>query len=112
LKIRVPGNGLESAGNDRSGSVIAAHRVQGDPHGLLLLCDHNLATLVMPAVGAYPVRKHRFIAPAAVLNLNWLQMQMAPPLALTGVRRAPLGNSHESLPFRDDFEVKRVILGS
>ena len=72
---------------------------------------HNFTLLVEPAIGADPVRQNRLIALAAVLNLDRLEVEVATPLALSGVRRPPLGNSHESLPFSCLFELKSIIVG-
>jgi hypothetical protein len=75
--------------------MIAAHRVERDLHGLLLLFhDHHLTALVMAAVRANAVGQHRLFASRAVLNLNRLEVQVAPPLALPGMRCAPLWNGH------------------
>jgi hypothetical protein len=81
--------------------VIAAHRVQGDPHGLLLflgfffLSDHD-ATLKKTAIRANPMRQDRLVALLAVLNLNRANGVVRPPMALLGTGRTSLGNSHDS----------------
>jgi hypothetical protein len=79
--------------------MIAAHRVERDLHGLLLLFHHyHLTALVVAAVRADAVGQHRLFASRAVLNLNGLEMLMAPPLPLPGMRRTPLRNGHVVSP--------------
>jgi len=66
--------------------MIAAHRVQRDPHCLLLLfLGHDLATLVVAAIRANAVRKHRLLAAMAVLDLRRFEVEVAPAYALPGV---------------------------
>jgi hypothetical protein len=80
--------------------MVAAHRVQRDLHGLLLLFRrYHFAALIIAAVGTDPVRQHRLVALAAVLNLNRFEVEVAPPFALPGVRDASLRNSHGQLAF-------------
>jgi hypothetical protein len=79
--------------------MIAAHRVQRDLHGLLLLFHHHdLTALVVAAVRADAVRKHRLFASGAILNLDRIEVLMAPPLPLPGMRRTPLRNGHVFSP--------------
>ena len=64
-------DGQHRPGHDRSRAVIAAHRVERDPHGLLslLLVFHDdLAALVVTAVRADAVRQDRLVAP----RQNWI----------------------------------------
>ena len=106
-QIRIGGNGLHSARHHRSRCVVAAHRVQRDLHGLLLLFRlHRFAALVVAAVGTDAVRQHRLVALGAILDLQRFDVQMASPLALPGVRSSSLGNSHDSLAFAGSFRSK------
>ena len=99
LEFGIGRDRLHRAGNDGAGGVVAAHRVQGDPHRLLLLFRrHDFATLVIAAVGADTVRQHRLIALRAVLDLHRLNVLMAPPIALAGVRGPSLWYGHDSIP--------------
>ena len=87
-QVGIGGDRLHGAGDDRTGRMVAAHRVQRDLHGLLLLFRrHDFAALVVAAVGADAVRQHRLVALAAVLDLDRLDVVMAAPFALAGVRR-------------------------
>jgi hypothetical protein len=45
------------------------------------------------------------------LDLHWLHVQVAPPLALAGVRGSTLGDSHNLFTFRKESAVKHVIVG-
>ena len=100
-QLGVGGDGLDGAGDDRAGGVVAAHRVQGDPHGLLLLLGvlfgDDDAALEEPAVRADPVRQDRLVALLAILDLDGLDGVVAPPMALLGVGRSSLGNGHDGV---------------
>jgi hypothetical protein len=52
----------------------------------------------MAAVGTNPVRQHRFVALAAILNLQGFDMLVASPLALPGMRGPPFRDCHEYQP--------------
>ena len=98
-ELRVGIHGKHRAGDDRLGRMIAAHRVERDLHGLLLLFHHHdLTALVVAAVRADAVRQHRLFAPRAILNLHGFEMLMATALALPGMRRASLRNGHDCSP--------------
>src|SRR6516164_2632158 len=106
-------NGLDGTGNNRPGCVITAHRVQRDLHLLFLLLFHvhNFPALIVAAIGANAVRQHRLVALRAVLHLNGLDMQMASPLALPGVRRSSLRNCHWVRPCQIRLcDSKEIIL--
>jgi len=70
---------------------------------LLLFRRHDFAALVIAAIRADAVRQHRFVALGTILDLHRFEVQMASPLALARVRRASLGNSHESIAFSESF---------
>jgi hypothetical protein len=98
-EVRVGLHRQNRASDDRFGRMIASHRVQRDLHGLLLLFQHHhLTALVVAAIRAHAVRQHRLFASGAILNLNRLEVLMAPPLPLPGMRRAPLRNGHVFSP--------------
>jgi hypothetical protein len=90
-------NGLNSAGHDGTGRVIAAHRVQRNPHELLLLFldRDDFSALVVAAIRADAVRQSRLIALRAILDLRRLGMMVAAPVALPGTRRTPLRYGHD-----------------
>jgi hypothetical protein len=78
-----------------------------------LLHLHHFAVLVVAAVGADAVWQDRLLAARAILNLNRLQVVMAPPVALPGTRRAPLGDGHECSPsFVERQRGKRSMVGA
>jgi hypothetical protein len=52
------------------------------------------AALVVSARGANPVRQDRLAALAAVLDLDRLDVEVAPPFSLTGVGGASLRDCH------------------
>jgi len=85
VEFRVRLDRLHGAGNDRPWRVVTAHRVQCDPHELRLLLGYHLAPLIVAAVGADAVGQHRLLAPAAILDLEGLEVVVAAPLALPGV---------------------------
>src|SRR5262249_7773778 len=64
----------------------------------LLFHHHDLSPLVVPTVRTHAVRQHRFVALGAVLNLHGLDVLVAPPLALAGVRSSSLRYGPRSSP--------------
>jgi hypothetical protein len=62
----------------------------------LLFHLHYFAALVVAAIRTDAMRQHRLVATAAVLNLQRLDVQVAPPFALPGVRCSSLWDCHES----------------
>src|SRR5262249_28607088 len=70
---------------------------------LLLLRPDHLPALAAAAARAGPVPQHRLIARRPVLDLEGFDVQVAPPLALAGVRSPSLGNSHGSVAFSVSF---------
>jgi len=101
----IGGNGLHGAGNDGAGGKIAAHRIERDQHGLLLLLHlHHCPALVKSAVRTNLVRQYRLTASAAILDLDRLYVQMTAPLALPGVGRSSLGYSHGPNPSMDSLQ--------
>jgi hypothetical protein len=82
-KFGVFGNGVDGAGDDWTRSVIAAHRIEGDSHGLLPFAffdRHDFAVLIDAAIRANAVGQHRLVALRAVLNLNGIAVVVTPPL--------------------------------
>src|SRR5262249_47863702 len=63
---------------------------------LFLFLRHHLAVLVETAVGANPVRQHRLLAARTILDLDWLDVLMAPAFALTGMGDSSLRDCHDS----------------
>jgi hypothetical protein len=92
--------------------MVAAHRVEGDPHDLLLLFGlffgHHDAALEEPAVRAHPVGQDRLVALLTVLNLDGLSGVVRPPHALLGVRRSPFGYGHDGVAGAGGFSVESV----
>ena len=75
LDIGIGGNRLHRAGDDRARRMIAAHRVQRDTHGSLLLFHrHDFPALIVAAIRADAVWQHRLIALGAILNLERLDV--------------------------------------
>src|SRR4029078_10856705 len=112
---------VDGARNDLGGSVVTAHRVDGDGDATGVrysissvraadLVDHRsggglgrrllevdrLAAVVPAAVGADVVRQLRGMAVIAFLELGHAQGEVGAALTLPGVRDASLGNSHGS----------------
>jgi hypothetical protein len=50
----------------------------------------------MTAVAAHMMRQHRLVALAAILDLGRRYVMVAPAMALLGVRRSSLRDSHDS----------------
>ena len=98
MKLGLSLDGLHRTGDDWPGGMVAAHRVEGDPHGLLLLHVDDLAVLVVAAGGADAVRQDGLLAARAILDLNGLEVLVAAPLALPGVGGSSLRNGHDFLP--------------
>src|SRR5438067_12020681 len=91
----VCGHRLHRTGNDRSRCVITPHRVQCDTHGSFLLFHrYDFSVLIVAAVRTDPMRQHRLIASAAVLNLERFNVVVAPPFALAGVGGPSLWDCH------------------
>jgi hypothetical protein len=100
LQISIRRDSLHRPRHNGSGRMIAAHGIERDPHGLLLLFQsHDLAPLVVTAIGANLMRQHGLLTIAAILNLNGLYVQMTPPLPLPGMRRPSLRNRHDFSPY-------------
>ena len=95
------GEGQPRAADVRGRAVIAAHRVEGDPHGSLPLLlfrrfhRQRVAPLVVAAVRTDAVRHHRLAAPHAELNLHRDDVVVAAPRALLGTGGAPFGYGHD-----------------
>jgi hypothetical protein len=85
--VRILGDGLDRSGHDRSGGVVAPHRVQRDPHGLLLLGfqGYDFAPLIEAAVRADAVRQDGLVALRAILNLDRFLVVVASSSSLTGM---------------------------
>src|SRR5262245_49261886 len=100
LYLRILRDGLDGTGHDRPGGVVAPHRVQRDPHGLLLLGfqSHDFTALIEATVRANAMRQDRLVALRAILNLDGFLVVVAPSAPLPGMRRAALRNSHECSP--------------
>jgi hypothetical protein len=98
--------------------MVAAHRIQGYPHGLLLLFNGRIAnpwlllllffslgyhfaalSIVPTAVPANHVGQNRVAAAVAVGILTRLEMQMAPPRALAGMGGSSLRYGHGEVAF-------------
>jgi hypothetical protein len=91
------GNSVHGPSDDWTRSVIAAHRVEGDSHGLLPLTffdRHDFAFLIDAAIRADAVGQHRLIALRAVLDLNGIAVVMTPPLISSGTGNASLRYGH------------------
>src|SRR5437588_1816899 len=87
----VPSFGLRHSSFFRHSSLVIRHwRL------LLLLHRHHFPSLIMPAIGAHAVGQHRLVALGAVLHLHWLDVEVAPPFALPGMRRSSLRYGHRS----------------
>jgi hypothetical protein len=78
---------------------------------LLLFRRYDFPALVVAAVGTDAVRQHGFVALAAILDGERLDVLMTPPFALAGVRGPSLGDCHDDSAFSALAEWKRVILG-
>jgi hypothetical protein len=107
-------DGLKGTVHDRSRRMIAAHRVERDTHGLLLLLFHvhDFPALVEAAVRADAMRQDRFVTVWAVLNLNRFDMEVAPPFALSGMGCSSLRDCHGVRPCQIRlWNLKDVILG-
>src|ERR1051326_4652300 len=78
--------------------MVAAHRIQRDAHGLLLLFfgSYDDAALVLTAIGADVMRQDRLLAVRAILHLQRFDMLMTSPHSLPRMRSPSLRDCHSS----------------
>jgi hypothetical protein len=104
LKSGIVSDSLDSTGHDWLGRVVAAHRVQRDPHGLLLgfgfdFQDFAALRIGPTALPANAVRQNRHTASAAILDifLGGVMVTATHPLFRSG--RTSLRNCHDQAAF-------------
>src|SRR5262245_6059925 len=113
-QVRVGLKRQPSAVYGRGRPMIAAHRVEGDPHRSLpffVFHRDRVTTLVITAVRANAVWHYRFVASFTILHLHRCDAVVAPPGALPGTGCAPLGYGHDNSRGYAHIQVKTVMLG-